>query len=148
MPIFIPGRVSWPSCRKLSECFPRIWWFCERGRQRKERKLVFQLLYFSSTWTIPCTVGYTIYFVRLWNTSLICPWERGNLHKGGCQWEKDFQALSCCSREYVAMLLSFFVIKFRFFSVAVVRKINTRLLNVERAFINLEEILQANPLQR
>jgi len=31
---------------------------------------------------------------------------------------------------------------------AVVRKINTRLLNVERAFINLEPILQANPLQR
>jgi len=35
-----------------------------------------------------------------------------------------------------------------FFSDAVVRKINTRLLNVERAFINLEPILQANPLQR
>lgn len=31
---------------------------------------------------------------------------------------------------------------------AVVRKINTRLLNVERAFINLEPILHANPLQR
>lgn len=33
-------------------------------------------------------------------------------------------------------------------NVAVARKINTRLLNVERAFINLEGILQANPLQR
>lgn len=33
-------------------------------------------------------------------------------------------------------------------NVAVAQKINTRLLNVERAFINLEGILQANPLQR
>ncbi|PFX31551.1 Glutamate carboxypeptidase 2 [Stylophora pistillata] len=32
-------------------------------------------------------------------------------------------------------------------NVAVVRKINTRFLDVERAFINLEGILQANPLQ-
>ncbi|XP_078359878.1 glutamate carboxypeptidase 2-like isoform X1 [Oculina patagonica] len=31
---------------------------------------------------------------------------------------------------------------------AVVRRINTRLINVERAFINLQPILQANPLQR
>lgn len=40
---------------------------------------------------------------------------------------------------------------FSFFAVlsdAIVRKINNRLLNVERSFINLEPILQDFPLQR
>ncbi|RMX58606.1 hypothetical protein pdam_00006431 [Pocillopora damicornis] len=47
----------------------------------------------------------------------------------------------CC---FISSIILIFLVLFGI----VVRKINTRLLNVERAFINLEEILQANPLQR
>ena len=60
----------------------------------------------------------------------------------------EAQPLSELEYSFPPFLYVFFVVKLLFASDAVLRTINNRLLNVERAFINLEPILQDNPLQR
>ena len=61
-----------------------------------------------------------------------------------------FEAQPLSELKYSAplFLYVFFVVKLLFASDAVLRTINNRLLNVERAFINLEPILPDNLLQR
>lgn len=41
MPIFIPGRVSWPSCGKLSECSREFDDFVKEADKEKKESLYF-----------------------------------------------------------------------------------------------------------